>query len=258
MASIVAALRGERTLFGTWVKIPALETVELLGWAGFDFVVVDLEHSPLNLESAYRAIVTAQAAGMAALVRVPDDTGVDAQRILDAGADGVLVPRVTGPAAAKDALARLVFPPAGERGMGRTSRAGRWGLDSMDSYLARGQSEVLRCVQIEDMESLRDIGAVLSLDHLGAVFIGMGDLTLSSGRPASDLELDGLIQSALDRARALGIPIGTAVGDADAARGAAVRGFDFVMVSNDASLFGQAARALVAAVAAAAPEAARP
>ncbi len=70
--SFRAAARGRRTdRFGTWVKLPTIETVELLGHAGFDFIVVDMEHAPLTLESAYRAIVMAQAMGMGALVRVP-------------------------------------------------------------------------------------------------------------------------------------------------------------------------------------------
>src|SRR4029453_12201929 len=73
--------------FGTWIKLPTLETLELLADAGFEFVVVDLEHSPLGLESASRLIFGAQALGMAALVRVPDRSGALLQRLLDAGAD---------------------------------------------------------------------------------------------------------------------------------------------------------------------------
>ena len=73
------------TAFGTWVKLPTLETVELLGHAGFDFIVVDMEHAPLTLESAYRAIVMAQAMGMGALVRVPDRSDSHLQRLARLG-----------------------------------------------------------------------------------------------------------------------------------------------------------------------------
>src|SRR5574343_1547549 len=114
-------------LFGTWVKLNSLETLEMLGWAGYDFVVVDAEHSPHTFESTYRTIVAAQGFGMSALVRLPDLHSYDAQRVLDAGADGVLVPRVRDAEDARHAMDSLMFTPAGSRGMGITSRAGRWG-----------------------------------------------------------------------------------------------------------------------------------
>ena len=245
---LVAELaRGGRPLIGTWVKIPAVETVELLGHAGFDFIVADLEHSPLTLESAYRAIAVAQSGGMAALARVPDDGGSDAQRLLDAGADGILVPRVTSVAQASAALRRLVFAPMGERGMGRTSRAGRWGLAPLEEYLVRGMDQVLRCLQLEDLGALRDAPGMLGLEHLGALFVGMGDLTLSSGLDPGDPALAGLVRAVLDEARGASIPVGTAVGDASGVRRAVEAGYSFVMVANDAGIFGQAAADLVAA-----------
>src|SRR3954471_18372081 len=86
-----------RGMIGTWVKIPSLETVELLGHAGFDFVVIDLEHAPHSMDLAYRLIFAAQACGMAALVRLPDHRGGEIQRLLDSGADGLLVPRIDSP-----------------------------------------------------------------------------------------------------------------------------------------------------------------
>ena len=93
--TVPAGLRGPGpTTFGTWVKLPSLETLELLAAAGFEFVVVDMEHSPLTLDFAYQAIVVAQGLGLAVLVRVPDRSGSHLQRLLDAGADGILVPQV--------------------------------------------------------------------------------------------------------------------------------------------------------------------
>ncbi len=82
-----------RGMLGTWVKIPSLETVELLGHAGFEFVVIDMEHAPHSMSTAYELIFAAQACGMAALVRLPDQSGSEVQRLLDGGADGLLVPR---------------------------------------------------------------------------------------------------------------------------------------------------------------------
>lgn len=235
----------EATLFGTWVKIPALETVELLAHAGFDYLVLDLEHAPLSLERAYAATVVAQGMGLGVLARVPDQSASHVQRLLDMGLDGLLVPRVADAAGAARAVSSMVFEPEGRRGMGSTSRAGRWGLDSNATYLKR---DVVRGVQLEDREALAGIAAIARTPRLSAVFLGLGDLQLSTGLAASSPELTSLVDGVLRECRPLGIPVGTAVGNADAARKAAQRGFDFVMVSNDASLFARAAADLMAAV----------
>jgi 2-keto-3-deoxy-L-rhamnonate aldolase RhmA len=236
------------TVFGTWVKLPTIETVELLGHAGFDYIVVDMEHAPLTLESAYRAIVMAQAMGMGALVRVPDRSDSHLQRLLDAGADGILVPRVTNAATCRASVDAMRFSPTGERGLGSTSRAGRWGLDTSADYVDRGKDGIVRGVQVEDQDGLRMIDEILAVEGLSALFIGTGDLSLSSGLPATHPDNDALIASTLEMCRVRGIPCGTAVGDATAARAAAERGFRFVMVSNDATMFATAARDLRRAI----------
>ncbi len=239
---------GGPTVFGTWVKLPTIETVELLGHAGFDFIVVDMEHAPLTLESAYRAIVVAQAMGMGALVRVPDRSDSHLQRLLDSGADGILVPRVTNAATCRASVDAMRFSPAGVRGLGSTSRAGRWGLDTSANYLDHGTDGIVRGVQVEDQDGLRGIDEILAVEGLSALFIGTGDLSLSSGLPATHPDNDALIAGTLESCRVRGIPCGTAVGDATAARAAAERGFRFVMVSNDATMFGTAARNIVRAI----------
>lgn len=226
--------------WGTWVKIPALETVEMLASAGFDFIVIDQEHSPIGLESAYRATVLAQGLGLQVLVRVPDRSGSHVQRLLDLGVDGILIPRVASAEVAREVVEQMVFSPAGQRGMGITARAGAWGGTSREDYLRAGD-DVLRAVQLEEVAALEEVEAILDVPGLNGVFLGAGDLSLSSGLSASDPGIDRLISRMLTAAADAGIPSGTAVGTVDQARDAADRGFAFVMVSNDASLFRQAA-----------------
>lgn len=233
--------------FGTWVKLPTLETLQLLADAGFEFVVVDMEHSPLTLESAYRLFVVAQGLGMTALVRVPDRSGNYLQRVLDSGADGVLVPQVSTVEEAATAIDQMTFSPAGVRGMGTTSRAGRWGLDGAADYVAKG-STIVRGIQLESEPILRDVEPLLDLPGLDAVFLGMGDLTLSTGRRPDDPELVELTDNLLTQTKARGLPCGTAVGTVEAAAAAAERGFSFIMVSNDTSIFARAASQLAGGV----------
>jgi 2-keto-3-deoxy-L-rhamnonate aldolase RhmA len=239
---------GART-FGTWVKLPSLETLELIAGAGFEFIVVDLEHSPLSFDFTYQAIVVAQGLGMAAIVRVPDRSGSHIQRLLDAGADGLLVPQVSSAEVAHQSVSQMVFSPTGKRGMGATSRAGRWGLASRAEYLSRGD-EIVRAVQLEDRQALENMDAILDTPGLNGAFLGMGDLTLSTGLAATADELQTLTDKLLAATASRALPCGTAVGDAASASAAFERGFSFVMVSNDATIFGQAVAELGAAVAA--------
>jgi 2-keto-3-deoxy-L-rhamnonate aldolase RhmA len=230
---------------GTWAKIPSLETVELLGHVGFDFVIVDMEHAPHSFQTAYQAIATAQAVGMYAMARVPDRSGSAIQRLLDGGIDGILVPRVETPEIAAEATAAMAFPPLGTRGMGYTSRAGRWGLDTAAEYLERGRERTMRGVQLEDMGALEQIDAILEAPALNAAFIGFGDLALSSGLPGSHPTLRALEAKVLAAAKAKGIPVGTAVQTPAEAVRCREAGYSYVMISADTTLFAHAARDLM-------------
>ncbi len=236
-----------RGLLGTWVKIPAFETVELLAHAGFDFVVIDMEHSPLAMDRVYELIFATQRMGMAALVRLPDQLGTPVQPLLDAGADGLLVPRVTSLDVAAAITARMVFAPGGERGLGFTSRAGRWALMPMPDYLKHGDEQCLRMIQLEDWANLESAAKYASLKHVNGLFVGLGDLFLSSGKPGSAPEVQALVGNVLRATKDAGILSGIAAGTPAEARAYLDMGYSLVMVSNDATLFGKAAAELVRA-----------
>lgn len=245
------ALReADRALVGTWAKIPSLETIEILADAGFDFVVVDMEHAPLSFQDAYAAIVVSQSVGMHAIVRVPDRSGSHIQRLLDAGASGILVPRVETVAQAAEAAEQMTFSPEGRRGAGITARAGRWGGFDFPTYLSRG-ADVLKAVQLEDVGSLEIIDDILAVPHLNGVFLGMGDLQLSTGLTMADPKLQSLEAAFHAAAARRGLPTGTAVGTAEQAAAAVARGHRFVMVNNDTGILRSAAAELVAATRAA-------
>jgi 2-dehydro-3-deoxyglucarate aldolase/4-hydroxy-2-oxoheptanedioate aldolase len=235
-----------RGLLGTWVKIPAFETVQLIGHAGFDFVVIDMEHAPHALDRAVELVFCAQAMGMSALVRLPDHLGTTIQPLLDGSADGLLVPRVTALETADAITRRMVFAPRGERGLGSTSRAGQWGLAPLPDYLLEGD-EALRMIQLEDWVSLERAAEFAALEHVSGIFIGHGDLFLSSGKPASDPAVRDLTARMLAATKDAGILSGVAVGTPEEARAHLDMGFSLVMLSNDTTLFGKAVAAAVAA-----------
>lgn len=238
----------ETTPVGTWLKIASSEPVEIMAYAGFDFVVVDLEHAPLDLQTAYRLVNSAAALGMTPLVRVQDKTASTIQKILDAGAMGVLVPHVDTVEQAFAVGQACRFPPHGVRGAGGTSRAGAWGLRPNAEYLATGNDDVLCIPQLESVEAIKAAPEILALDTVDAVFVGAADLSMSMGTTPTAPEVLELIASAIAAAHAAGKHCGLAFGGMPARAAQAVRdGCDFVLLSNDTSMLADAARGLVTA-----------
>lgn len=235
----------DTTPVGTWLKIASAEPVEIMAYAGFDFVVVDLEHAPLDLQTAYRLVNSAAALGMTPLVRVPDATPSTIQKVLDAGAMGVLVPHVDTVEQAAAVGRACRFPPHGVRGAGGTSRAGRWGLRPTAEYLA---ADVLCVPQLESVEAVKAAPEILALPTIDAVFVGAADLALSMGTTPGSPEVLDMIASTVKAAHAAGKRCGLAFGGVPDTAAAAVRdGCDFVLLSNDTSMLADAARGLVAA-----------
>ncbi|NKQ54036.1 2,4-dihydroxyhept-2-ene-1,7-dioic acid aldolase [Amycolatopsis sp. K13G38] len=238
----------ERTPVGTWLKIASGEPAEIMAYAGFDFVVIDLEHAPLDLQTAYRLINSAAALGMTPLVRVPDKTPSTIQKILDAGAMGILVPHVDTVEQAEAVGRACRFPPHGVRGAGGTSRAGAWGLRPNAEYIATGNDDVLCIPQLESVEAIKAAPEMLALDTVDAVFVGAADLSMSMGTTPAAPEVAELIGSATEAAHAAGKRLGLAFGGVPERAARAVRdGCDFVLLSNDTSMLADAARGLVTA-----------
>jgi 2-keto-3-deoxy-L-rhamnonate aldolase RhmA len=233
---------------GTWVKLPAMESMELIALAGFDFAVIDLEHSAMDLETAYRHIGVALLAGVAPIVRIPSLEGGIVQRILDAGAEGIMLPHVDTVEQAQAAAAAIRFPPHGIRGVGGTSRAGAWGALPREEYLRYGNEEVVLIPQLESALAARNAQAIASVAGVDALLVGAADLSASEGKSEDHPDVVALIAGAIRDATAAGIPIGNAGGATAASVQAAVdAGYAFTMMSNDASMLGGAAKAAVAA-----------
>jgi 2-keto-3-deoxy-L-rhamnonate aldolase RhmA len=233
---------------GTWVKIPAMESVELVALAGFDYIVIDLEHSAMSTQSAYQLIGTALFAGVAPIVRIPALEGGLVQRLLDAGAEGIMLPHVDTVEQAEAAARAVRFAPRGTRGVGATSRAGAWGALDRAEYLRYGQEEVVLIAQIESAVAARNAGAIAAVDGVDALLVGAADLSTSEGKAESDPAVVELIAGAIRDTRAAGVPIGNSGGASAASVQQAVdAGYSFTMLSNDASLLGAAAAAAVTA-----------
>jgi 2-keto-3-deoxy-L-rhamnonate aldolase RhmA len=235
-----------RVPVGTFMKIPSVESVEIIKLAGFDFVILDFEHAPLTLADLNHMILVARALGMPPVVRVPDHGYGDGQRILDAGAAGLLFPHVSDGAQCETVVRQTSHPPYGTRGAGGGMRAGDWGMQGGPSnYVQDGVSKVMRIPMIEEKEAVDNADDILSVSGVDGVFIGPGDLSMTMGlRPGDPAVLDAIDQ-VFKNAKERGIPVATVAGDAAGGRRLIERGFDFIVVSNDTGMLGRAAAGII-------------
>lgn len=231
---------------GTWVKLPTIESVQILAYTGWDFVVIDQEHAPIDDRTMYQLVSVAVAEGLTAFVRVDQLRGPTIQRVLDAGADGILVPHVDSAEDAEAAVRAARFPPRGTRGAGGTSRAGRWGMRAAADYLRSGNSEVRVIPQLESRLALDNASAIAAMDGVDAVFIGVADLALDMGLSTTDPAVIDRYLDALEHVHVHGKLCGFAAGTGEGAAEALARGFDFVMASSDTALLATSAADAVA------------
>ena len=218
---------------GMFVKIPSMETVEIMASAGLDFIIVDMEHAPLAVDTVYQMIVTAERSGMAALVRMRGHETALANTFMDAGATGVFIPHCSPYEAAKEVMADMMFPPVGRRGAGGGGRATQWGMDGPEEYKRGGNDGVVRVPMIEDPEAVEDIDRILGIQGIDAAFIGQGDLTQTLGdrEKAQEYTL-----RALSACVARGVPAATtAYGEDVATR--LKQGFKWLAIQNDTGIF---------------------
>ncbi|QSE41315.1 hypothetical protein JXX30_00290 [Rhodococcus erythropolis] len=230
---------------GSWVKLPATESVELLAEAGMDLVVIDLEHSPLSIQTASTLATVALGRGIVPFVRVPDHAPSWISRCLDFGARAVVVPHVDTVDQALIARNAAQFEPRGRRGMGPTTRAGSWNLRGPQQYID-GAREVAVVVQIESAEGLAALPEMLARDAVDGVLLGAADLSMSLGVAMDDPSVSQHMLEVLSRCMDSGVPCALATGaNASLVAAAAEQGYSMVVAGNDASLLGAAARAVV-------------
>jgi 4-hydroxy-2-oxoheptanedioate aldolase len=199
ITGLKARIARKETLYGIFVMVPSPAVVEMCGYNGFDYVILDAEHGATGTETLENQLRAADASGIPAIVRVGSRAPDQILRVLDAGACGILVPHVTC-AEDTEAIVRAAhFPPHGIRGLATTSRAGRHGLVSAADYIRMAREETVVIVQIEDRAALEHVGAIARAPDLDAVFIGPADLATSLGVPGQATHPD--VVAAIDHVR---------------------------------------------------------
>jgi 2-keto-3-deoxy-L-rhamnonate aldolase RhmA len=250
--------RARRTPVGTWVMSASPLVAEAIGCAGFDWGVLDMEHTPLDMMELVHLLQAVGNTPMVPVVRVPWNDTLWVKRALDAGARTLLVPFVQDADEAARAVAATRYPPDGVRGMAGMSRGSRFG--TTPDYLRSANAEQCVVVQLETPQAIAALEAIAGVPGVDALFVGPGDLSGAMGHPG-DLTHDDVLAAMADaarRAHALGKPIGTVGGTPEVVQRYRDMGYDFVAIASDLGLLMRAAQAAAAALGGTAAPASRP
>jgi 4-hydroxy-2-oxoheptanedioate aldolase len=238
--------RGE-TVFGTFMKLPSSQVVEIFGLAGLDFVILDTEHGPLSFESIETLILAAEVAGINPLVRVYDNDSALIGRALDLGAQGVLVPHISTAEAAARLAEASRFYPEGSRGICRYVRAARFSSTDRGDFFKRANAETLTVAMIEGTEGVANLDAILEVPGIDLVFVGPYDLSQALGVPGevdNPLVLEAMSQIA-KTAQVHKVALGTFADDPKTAVRWAEAGVQLIAVSTDVGLIYEKAKQTV-------------
>lgn len=240
-----AALKKGETVFGCWLGLADTFSTELMGTAGFDWLVIDAEHGPNDLRSILSQLQVLEASDSHAVVRVPVGETYMMKQVLDAGAQTVLVPMVDSAEQALQLVRDVTYPPHGDRGVGYAlTRASRF--SQITDYGTTADAQVCLLVQVESVKGIAALDDILKIDGIDGVFIGPADLAADMGHMGNALHADvqAVIMDALRRIRAAGKAPGILSTHDHVTEAALEAGAQFVAVGADILLLTQSAQAL--------------
>lgn len=232
---------------GTIVSLATPETTEILSQCGYDWLFIDLEHGLSSFATAQHMIQSMRG-DCSAIVRVPEGSAVWVKKALDMGVDGVIIPQVNTADHARAMVAATKYPPLGARSVG-IMRANNYGMDFAE-YVQTANERVALIIQIEHIEAVRNVEAILAVPGIDAILIGPYDLSGSMnmlGAVTSD-PVQAAIRTVKAHCKAANMPLGIFVMSVELARQEIAEGCSFVGVGVDVTTLSAAAKQAVAAV----------
>ena len=181
-----ALLREGKPALGCSIMIPSPQMVEMAAHAGFDWVLIDMEHGTIGLETAELMIMAAEARGITPIVRPRNNASAEITSVMDRGAVGVQVPHINTAEDARRALAAVKFGAGDKRGLAAGTRPDSYGLSkSMPDFVREANAQSLVCIQLEHASAIENVDALLAVDDIDVYFIGPSDLSQSMGHPGN-------------------------------------------------------------------------
>jgi 4-hydroxy-2-oxoheptanedioate aldolase len=240
------ALRAGRPQIGLWSSLASHIPVEVVAGAGFDWLLLDMEHAPNELPMVHAQLQACAGGTAHPIVRPPWNDMVVIKRLLDLGVQSLLIPYVQTEEEARNAVAFTRYPPLGVRGFATGPRANDYGR--ITDYVQTYADELCVLVQVETRQGLNNLEAIAAVDGVDGVFIGPADLAAALGHPGElkHPQVQAAIEEAVGRLVAAGKPAGILFGDEPLARRYLDLGCLFVAVGSDLGLLARGADALAA------------
>jgi 4-hydroxy-2-oxoheptanedioate aldolase len=240
------ALRAGKQQIGLWGSIPSNYSAEVVAGAGFDWFLIDTEHTPADIETVLQVVQAVAAYPTEPVVRVPWNDMVTIKRVLDIGVQSILIPQVTTVEEARNAVAFARFPKAGLRGVAGTTRATRFGR--IKDYFRSADAEVCVLLQLESDQALTNLEAIAAVDGVDGIFIGPADLHASIGYlgDVAHEKVMPVIDDAIARIAKAGKAPGILTSSEENARRWLKLGALFVAVGSDVGVLARGTDALVA------------
>jgi 4-hydroxy-2-oxoheptanedioate aldolase len=238
------AIAEGRVQIGLWSSLCSNIGAEVVADSGFDWILLDGEHSPNEVPITMSQLQALVGGTASPIVRPAWNDAVLIKRILDIGAQSILVPYVQNAEEAQRAVASVRYPPAGIRGVAASTRANHYGR--VDNYLKLAGSEICLLVQVETRSALEELEAIAKVAGVDGVFIGPSDLAASLGHIGNPAhaEVQAALEDAVTRLKAVGKPAGILTLNEEEAKRYIQWGYTFVAVGSDIGLLGRGADAL--------------
>ncbi len=231
-------LMSQRTVVGTFSKSQDPAFIEILGYAGFDFVVLDLEHGPSTVSNLTNLIRAAELSGLFPIVRVKEDSPSLISSVLDVGAGGIQIPQIDSKEGAEATLQNAKFNPLGMRGVCRFVRAADYSSLDRYEYFDNANKNVV-VMQLEGIKAVENIKEILSVSGMDIAFIGPYDLSQSLGVPGkvNDPRVAQAMKSIVEECKTQNIAVGTFVDTMEDAQKWIASGVKYICYSVDVGLF---------------------
>ena len=229
---------------GLWSSLCSNIAAEIIGDSGYDWILLDTEHSPNEIPDLVGQLQGMQASPTTPIIRPAWNDAVLIKRCLDIGAQSLLLPYVQNAEEARAAVAATRYPPHGIRGVSVAARASRYGRTP--GYLSKANDEICVLVQVETRQAMGELEAIAEIEGVDGVFIGPSDLAASLGHVGNPqhAEVQKAIKNAVDRLTAVGKPAGMLTGNEEEAKRYIDWGYKFVAVGSDVGLLAKHSDAL--------------
>lgn len=233
-------LRAGKSAIGTFVKTTDPAVVEVLALAGFDFVIIDNEHTAMSKESMVNLIRAADISDLAPTVRVRENSAAEILQALDAGALGIQAPQVDTKADALAVVERVKYAPLGKRGYAASQRSAGYGFMNAREYALRSNDETMIACYCETAEGIRNLDEILTVPEVDIIFIGPYDLSQALGvlGEVGHPKVQETIALITRRTRAAGKAVGIIASDAAQAQLRIGNGIQYISLSSDLGMIG--------------------